>query len=87
MINKTASELLREFEKPFNVRNFEAENKELRRIVEKTCQASLEVVNANKELTSLLELIHKDLKIRADENNVVDLSSFIWLRLCEILKR
>ena len=39
------------------------------------------------ECEELLKLIHSDLKMRANEEGVVDISNFIWEKLTEWLER
>ena len=40
-----------------------------------------ELSKALAEQRELLKLIHKDLKMRADEDGVINISDFIWKRL------
>ncbi len=47
--------------------------------------ASKEWAIETSELKDLIKLIHKDLKMRVNEEGVVDISGFIWDRINEVI--
>jgi hypothetical protein len=59
-------------------------------IADKAIEVIVELRKANAELEKLLSLVKKDLLMRAEEDSdgckVVNLSSFIWIKLKETLK-
>jgi hypothetical protein len=38
----------------------------------------------NQQLQETVNLVHKDLKMRADDEGVVDISNFIWVKLSDL---
>ncbi len=62
--------------------NLKKENENLKT---KWQAASKEWAIETSELKDLIKLIHKDLKMRANEEGVVDISGFIWDRINEVI--
>ena len=62
------------------------EIEELQAQLKEAEQTINEQKEAIEEQVKLIELIHKDLKMRADDDSVVNISSFIWCKINEALK-